>query len=181
MRWLLEMKRALKTSVSILLLAAAAAAWPRLGMAQGEIFLCTDDQGRKTYQNTGNAKGCKKIDVQPIMTVPAPRMPARAQNGGTRPATSPATSPASFPRVDGAAQKSLDSDRRRILEEELKVEEEKLVRLRTEYNNGEPERRGDERNYALYQERVQRLQSDIARSENNVASLKREISLLQRQ
>ena len=40
----------------------------------------------------------------------------------------------------------------------------------------EPERRGDERNFALYKERIQRLQEDIARSENNVRALAREVS-----
>jgi hypothetical protein len=155
--------------------AALLAALPRVGATQ-DIYLCVDDQGRKTYQNTGNSKGCKRLDVQPILTVPAPRMPARA---AATPAAEPR--PANFPRVDGDTQRARDSDRRRVLEDELKSEEEKLARLRTEFNNGEPERRGDERNFALYQERVQRLQAEIQRSENNVASLRREIALLQRQ
>ncbi len=155
--------------------AALLAALPRAGATQ-DIYLCVDDQGRKTYQNTGTSKGCKKLDVQPILTVPAPRMPAR-------PAAAAAAEPrpANFPRVDGDTQRARDSDRRRVLEDELKSEEEKLARLRAEFNNGEPERRGDERNYAIYQERVQRLQAEIQRGENNVASLKREIALLQRQ
>jgi hypothetical protein len=53
-----------------------------------------------------------------------------------------------------------------------------LAKLKSEFNNGEPERRGDERNFALYKERVQRLQEDIARTENNVRALAREMSLL---
>lgn len=150
------------------------AALPRVGAAQ-DIYLCVDDQGRKTFQNTGNSKGCKKLDVQPILTVPAPRMQARPAG------STPDARPANFPRVDGDTQRSRDSDRKRVLEDELKSEEERLAKLRAEYNNGEPERRGDERNYALYQERVQRLQAEIQRSDNNIASLKREIALLQRQ
>jgi hypothetical protein len=161
-------------SVALLLLSGSIAAFPRVVCAQ-DIYLCTDDQGRRTYQNTGNAKGCKKVDVQPILTVPAPRVPARSSQSGND------TRPANFPRVDGDTQRSRDADRRRILEDELKSEEEKLGRLRIEYNNGEPERRGEERNYALYQERVQRMLAEIQRSENNIASLKREITLQQRQ
>lgn len=151
---------------------------PASALAQSDIFVCVDEQGRKTYQNVGAPKGCKKVDVQPILTVPAPKLPARP-NGGPSANESRAVTPASFPRVDGETQRSRDNDRRRILEEELRVERDKLARLRAEYNNGEPERRGDEtRNFARYQERVQRLQEEIQRSENNVASLQRELALL---
>jgi hypothetical protein len=52
-----------------------------------------------------------------------------------------------------------------------------LDRLKAEYNSGEPERRGDERNYARYQERVARLQEEIERTEGNIGSLQREIAL----
>jgi hypothetical protein len=164
------------TPLAVLLATAITAVTPRAAIAQ-DIFLCTDDQGRKTYQNTGTSKGCKKVEVQPILTVPAPRMPARQ----SQPQPGNDARPANFPRVDGDTQRARDGDRRRILEDELKGEEDKLSRLRAEFNNGEPERRGDERNYALYQERVQRLQAEIQRGEGNIASLKREIALLQRQ
>ncbi len=140
--------------------------------AQGEIFRCTDDEGRTVFQNTGAGKNCKRMDVQPIMTVPAPKLPPAARSGGGERAT-----PASFPRVDGETQRSRDSDRRRILEDELRLEEERLARLREEFNNGQPERRGDERNFARYQERVARLQEDIQRSESSLAALKRELAL----
>jgi hypothetical protein len=143
--------------------------------AQSEIFLCVDEDGRKTYTNTGSTKGCKRQDVGPVTTVPAPRLPPRsvaANNADQR------VTPANYPRVDGDTQRSRDGDRRRILEDELRAEEDRLARLREEFNNGEPERRGDERNYARYQERVQRLQEDIQRGENNVVALRREIASL---
>jgi hypothetical protein len=143
--------------------------------AQNEIFLCVDDEGRKTFTNTGNTKGCRRQDVGPVTTVPAPRLPPRnvVANGTEQRAT-----PANYPRVDGETQRSRDGDRRKILEDELRAEEERVGRLRTEFNNGEPERQGDERNYARYQERVQRLQEDIQRSENNIVALRREIASL---
>jgi hypothetical protein len=159
-----------------LLLTAAIAATPAL--AQGDIFLCVDDSGRKTYQNTGAVKGCKRVDVQPITSVPAPRVPVAASAGnGIRPAMEQRS--ASFPRVEAETQRARDNDRRRILEDELKAEEDRLLRLRAEFNNGQPERNGDEtRNYARYQERVARMQEDIQRSESNVAALRRELALL---
>ncbi len=151
---------------------------PGLAHSNSEIFVCVDADGRKTYQNTGTGKGCSKVDVQPVLTLPAPRQatPARSAANETR-----AVSPASFPRVDNETQRSRDGDRRKILEDELAAEESKLQALKAEYNNGEPERLGSERNYARYQERVARLQADLQRTENNLASLKRELTLLQRQ
>lgn len=155
--------------------AAAACGLPTIAFAQsGDIFVCVDDNGLKTFQNTGNVKGCKRMDVQPILTVPASRQPAARPDR-------PTVSPASFPRVDRETQQARDSDRRRILEDELRAEEDRLAKLKAEYNNGEPERRGDERNFALYRERVQRLQEDIGRSENNIGSLRRELALLRTQ
>ena len=143
-----------------------------------EIFLCVDGDGNKTFQNVGTGKGCKRMDVGPVLTVPAPRLPQRATKVGEDRVT---VSPASFPRVDRETQRDRDSDRKRVLEDELKAEEEKLARLKAEFNNGEPERRGDERNFVLYAERIQRLREDVARAESNVGALRREIPLLRTQ
>jgi hypothetical protein len=148
--------------------------------AQGDIFECVDAQGRKSFTNTNENKGCKRLNVQPIATVPAPRLPATtaASNGNPiRPAVDQRA--AGFPRVEADTQKARDNDRRRILEDELKAEEDRLARLRTEFNGGQPERNGDEtRNFARYQERVARMQEDIQRSESNVAALRRELAML---
>ncbi|MDF3036902.1 MAG: hypothetical protein K0S28_2176, partial [Paucimonas sp.] len=65
-----------------------------------------------------------------------------------------------------------------ILLDEMKAEEQKLASLRKDFNNGEPERRGDERNYAKYQERVAVMKEEITRSERNVEALQREINNL---
>lgn len=146
-----------------------------------DIFMCVDEQGNKSFQNVGNGKGCKRVDVGPVLSVPATRQPAA--RGSVQPAVEEraSVSPASFPRVDRDTQRTRDSDRRRILDDELRAEEERLARLRAEYNNGEPERRGDERNFALYQERIERMREDIARVEINVLALRREIALLRTQ
>jgi hypothetical protein len=81
-------------------------------------------------------------------------------------------------RVDPAAQKARDTDSRRILENELRKEEDALATLKREFNNGEPERRGDERNYARYQERVAEMRAAISRKEADVAAIRRELSKL---
>jgi hypothetical protein len=164
-----------KGGVSKIWLALAVLPWGVFAQSS-DIFVCVDEQGNKSYQNVGNAKGCKRMDVGPVLSMPAPRVPTRS----AAPAVDDrvAVSPASYPRIDRETQRSRDSDRRRILEDELKAEEDRLERLRAEFNNGEPERRGDERNYALYQERVQRLREEIARGESNVGALRREMALL---
>jgi chromosome segregation ATPase len=140
--------------------------------AQSDVYLCVDANGNREYKNTGITKGCKKVDLPGVTTIPT-QMPKKSQT-----ASKPASSPADFPRVDDAVQKARDSDRKQILQEELKSEEKKLADLRAEYNNGEPERRGDERNYAKYQERTATLKDNIARSEKNVEALKRELANL---
>jgi len=157
-------------------LATVLVASPLAALANSDIFVCQDADGRKTYQNTGAGRGCRRLDIQPLLSVPAPRQQATRASTDVRP-----ISPASFPRVDSQTQRARDGDRRRILEDELGAEEAKLQALRTEYRNGAPERLASERGHAGYQERVAKMQDEPQRTENNVASLKRELALLSRQ
>ena len=55
----------------------------------------------------------------------------------------------------------------------LDAEEQKLADLKKEYNGGEPERRGDERNFAKYQERVAAMKENVERTEKNIEALRR--------
>lgn len=64
------------------------------------------------------------------------------------------------------------------MQEEVRTEESKLSELKKEYQNGEPERRGNERNYVKYQERVALLKEELQRTEKNIEALKREIGTL---
>jgi hypothetical protein len=50
--------------------------------------------------------------------------------------------------------------------------------LKKEFQNGEPERQGGERNYAKYQERVAMMKEEMQRAEKNIEALRREISQL---
>jgi hypothetical protein len=159
------------------MLLAVALATPAL--AQSVVYRCVDKEGRVLYTDT-NAGNCKVVDsvVSGAISTPpaASRPPAGMRQGAARPAASPAASPANFPRVDNAAQRARDDDRRAILDEELRAEEKKLADLKRVFNNGEPERQGNERNYAKYQERVAQMRDDIGRAEKNVEALKREIA-----
>ncbi|MBI3283407.1 MAG: DUF4124 domain-containing protein [Burkholderiales bacterium] len=142
--------------------------------AESDVYLCVDEHGKKEYKNTGATKGCKKVELIGITVVPAPVLPSSAKKAPGK----AASSPADFPKVDEGTQKARDSDRKQILQEELKSEEQKLAELKKEYNNGEPERRGDERNYAKYQERTIMMKDDISRTEKNIEALRREIGNL---
>ena len=100
---------------------------------------------------------------------------------GTKPRVAANTTAASSPpgsKIDPADQRARDSDARRILESELKREEDRLAALTTEYNNGEPERRGDEKNFQKYQERTADLKAQIERKTSDIAAIKRELAKL---
>lgn len=171
------MKALIAKPFSAVAAATALIVSPTALWANSDIYVCRDAEGRKTYQNTGTGRGCTRLDVQPALTVPGPRpQTARVAAPEAR-----VISPASFPRVDSQTQRSRDGDRRRILEDELGFEEARLQALRSEYNGGQPERMPGERADTRYQERVARLQADLHRTENNIASLKRELALLSRQ
>ncbi len=124
-------------------------------MAEAEVWLCKRGD-LEEYTNVGDTKNCRKLDLPGITTVPAakaPPAPARA---------APATAnvrPAEFPKVDASTQRSRDDDRRKLLEDELREQETRLVELRRSGNATQPEQL-----------------AQIARVEANIVSLKRELS-----
>ena len=144
-------------------------------LAQAEIYRCENESGVPLYQNVGG-KNCKKLDLAPLTSIPAPKLPAAAKSSGSTAGVK--LSPEGFPRVEPVTQQGRDSDRRRIIEDELKKEDTKLAELKKDFNGGEPERRSDERNAEKYQQRVQKLKEDIARGESSVGSLRRELALI---
>ena len=117
-------------------------------------------------------KHCVTIANAPVTIVQSPK-PRLAPGNGAASAPRPAES-----RVDAGEQRARDSDARKILDSELKREEEKLAALQKEYNNGEPERKGDERNYQRFLDRVEELKSAIARKQSDLAAIKRELGKL---
>jgi hypothetical protein len=127
-------------------------------------------------------RGCRTIDGAPITIMQAPRPRPRpvAGNGNGASAPRPPSPGASQGdlKVDPQAQRQRDSDARRILEAELRREEERLGALQREYNGGNPERRGEEQNFARYQERVAEMKAGIARKESDIAAIKRELAKL---
>lgn len=122
-------------------------------------------------------RGCKAREagqstVSVVGTSPRPRPPGASAGAGS--ASTVDRGPGT--RVQQAEQRARDTDARRILEDELRKEEAALEALRKEYNNGEPERRGDERNAQKYLDRVAEIKAAITRKEADIAAIRRELS-----
>ena len=139
--------------------------------AQDRIYRCGNE-----YTNTApspKTPGCKLVEGGNVTVVqgtrPAASAPAKA-------VMALATSPAGAPRVNGSEQKSRDSDARLILESELKKSETRQAELLREYNNGLPDKRGDEEgNSQKYLDRVMELKSSLARNESDMTGIRREL------
>ena len=123
------------------------------------------------YSNTMSAKeakdkGCTVFEGSPITVI---------QGSKPRPVASAASGEGAN-RVTAADQRARDTDARRILEAELRREEERLAAMKLEYNNGQPDRQGNEiKNYQKYLDRVADLKAAIARKDGDVAALRREL------
>lgn len=148
--------------VLALLLALSASASP------AEIYECIDASGSKKFTNIkSEAKGCKLLDIPTVNTVPAPRPPGKA-----------APAPANFPKVDADTQKQRDTDRRRILEQELANEQKLLDQARKDLAEQESVRLGSEKNYQRVLDRLEPYQKKVTLHENNIANLKKELGNL---
>jgi hypothetical protein len=154
---------------------AAGAASAQATDGGSEMYRCPGND----YKNTISAQeaqklGCKKIDGAPITIIQT----VKPRTGGTAvPSASAGSSPAGS-RIDPVAQRARDSDARRILEGELKTEEERLTALQKEFNDGQPERRGDEKNFQKYLDRVAEMRASIERKQIDIAALRRELQKL---
>jgi hypothetical protein len=139
--------------------------------ARADIYECVDPNGNKRFTNIkAEAKGCKLLNVSVPNTVPAPKAP------GTKGGASATPTPPAFPRVDADTQRQRDSDRRRILEQELASEERLLDQARKELASQDSVRLGSERNYQRVIERLEPYKKKVKLHEDNVANLRRELS-----
>ncbi len=151
-----------------LAVAAALPAW-----AQAPIYRCGNE-----YTNTkpdASTRGCKLIEGGNVTVVQAARAPKPAAK------TSPVTNaPASGEnRIAANEQKARDSDARLILQSELNKALQRQESLQKEYNNGAPEKLGEEtRNYQKYLDRVAELKANLARNEGDIAGIRRELERL---
>lgn len=159
------MFRVAKFLAALLALVGAGAA-----LGQSATYRCVGDNGRSTYTNVKEEMSGKKCTVvsREVSVVPAPpAQPGRAGaalgQGG---------------RVDSNTQRSRDETRRKILQEELDTAERRLAEATQKLAEQESIRSGDEKNYQRVLDRLKPYKEEVARQEQNVASLKRELSNL---
>ncbi|MDE2398789.1 MAG: hypothetical protein KGM91_25415 [Burkholderiales bacterium] len=149
---------------------AAALALVALGAhAEGPVYRCPGNPESYTNLLTpqeAKERGCRTIEGTPITVVATPK---------PRPAAAPGSGPT---KVEPAEQRARDADRRRILGDELRRAQEQLAQLQKDYNNGQPERQGNEHNYQRYLDRVAEMKAAIESKQADVAALQRELANL---
>jgi hypothetical protein len=139
--------------------------------AQSRIYRCGN-----TYTNSttdAQAKGCKLMEGGNITVVEGTKVNSPVRVAAASPTANPQ---GPNQRIDSGDQRARDSDARLILDSELKKAEARQAELIREYNNGEPEKLGPEhRNHQKYLDRVAELKASIARNENDIAGIRREL------
>ena len=145
--------------------------------AQGTVYRCpgppvlyTDALSAKE----ANERGCRTIEGTPITIVQT----VKPRGSAAVPSTVDGAARGAESRVDAGQQRVRDDERRRVLQAELRLVEDRLGVVQKDFNNGQGERRGDERNYQKYLDRMAELKDNIGRYEADVQALKREISKL---
>ena len=139
------------------------------------VFMCTGDDGVVEYTNN-RSKNCKELKLQKLNVIPSSNY-SKPSSGSSNIKNDSFSPLPAFPNVTQNVQQQRDNDRKNILGKELDTENKKLQELQKEYNGGMPERRGDEKNYQKYLDRVEQLKKDITRAQGNVESLKKEMGL----
>ncbi len=133
------------------------------GHAQSEVYKCPDASGRPTYTNVKRdtvGKNCTLVSKE-VSVVPA-QVPARALQ------SSAVSDPASV----------RNENRRRILESELRNEQQLLSDARQKLVEQEGVRDGDERNYARVLERLKPYQETVSQHTKNIEQLRGELGRL---
>lgn len=166
-------------AIQMLLAAGAAASIVMAGTAHAQapgtvVYRCPGNvytSERELTPKQASERGCRSLEGTPVTVLQTvrPRDSRAASASASRPADS---------RIDPNDQRARDLERRPILDAELRKEQDRLSELTKQYNNGQPERLGDERNYQKYIDRVAEMKAEIGRKESDIAALKREISKL---
>lgn len=143
------------------------------GGVQAEIYKHVDKEGRVTYSSEP-VKGARKLQLEPLNTVPPPKMNGKSSKSSD-----------GFARVDKETQNRRDDSRRRILEDELASERIALeaARERLQVAEDTPEVYRTEsgqvfRNVAKYEENVRLAGEAVKTHENNIKALQTELANL---
>ncbi len=163
------------------------------------VFACTDSEGTVEYTSSKRNSTCRVLKLERNNIVSSYRAPTNINYNNNRPKlnnssnlntglptpppspflnnTNANTNTGSFPSINTSVQQQRDNDRKSILAKEVNTEAKKLENLQKEYNNGTPERRGDEKNYQKYLDRVDQLKKDMQRTQGNLEALRKELNI----
>jgi len=122
--------------------------------AQSEVYKHVDENGNVTYSNAP-LKDSRKLSLPPLTVMPGTDLESKIR------------APESSENYNEKQRKVV----KKMIADEVKLLEDK----KKEYNDGEPERLGSERNYQRYLDRVQRLKDEIVLHEENVKALEIEL------
>ena len=133
------------------------------------IYICVDEFGQKTFYSAKPKlnKNCtvQENDVGNVMSAPKSRPTGAAAN----------PSPAGFPRVQEDTQKARDTDRKRILEQELAGEQRSLDQAQRELAEQQSVRASES---PASRDRVQPYKDRVAQHERNIVAIQKELSSL---
>ena len=115
------------------------------------VYKQIDEHGNVTYSNV-QSNNAEKVDLPPIVVVPSVD-------------------------ADGVDDRII-TEQRNALEQKIAEETELLASIKAEYNDGNPDRLGSERNYQRYLNRVERLKKEISLREANLQALQRQLKEL---
>ena len=150
--------------------ACAAAAASAQDVDPARVYRCPDN----SYTNMLSVvreKNCKPVDnanISVLSPTPVPAHRARRPAASAHHASGPE-------QVSSGAQSERDAEARQLLQSELQTQQAKLAQQMQEYNNGQPQRLGDERNYQKYLDRVQAMKQQIDLTKSNIDALQREL------
>ncbi len=126
--------------------------------------------GNEYTNKPADPKACKLIEGNNVSVVPGTKVQT------TSSASAPRASGSAGQKVDANDQRARDSDARAVLEGELKKAEARLAGLKAEYKDGQPDKLGPETsNYQKYLDRTADLKASIARTESDIAGIRREL------
>ena len=140
--------------------------------AHAEIYKHVAVNGEVTYTDKP-VKGSKKLNLDPMPSA----KPALTNSTTYRPPSSRnTTTPSDFPRVDNNTQNQRDSLRRRVLLDELRIEEQGLADAVTAKKEGETLHIGEKASSPGYITRIGKLDHAIKLHRDNINALRKELS-----
>jgi len=149
-------------------------------VAHADIYKCVGDSGIPAFvdgktKTESNYKNC-------VLFIRDDSTSGKSSTKAGRQSQTKTATPADFPRVDRQTQSQRDDKRKDILQQELEAEKQALEDAKKAYAEGEsnPEMftsaNGKRfRNVPKFQEKMQKLQSDVDTHEKNIELLQKEL------